>query len=222
MWCCIGPLIVRLLDEENPISVREASMLVSPHLDVELLVDFAYSAQLRELLTAAASVVPYTAEIGQSMVTVLLRTVSSGFIPPDVLGDMWSWLNRCPVLLPGYTARRWGTRGVVQAVRALGDIETLTSYLHLVWSECNVISPEALEDMCDSIRKDFGGIRVGDHREDLLRRLDYVLEQLDLGLDHLRQHEPSLSEHDIRRMKRGYGRLKEVLLERLTGKWLIS
>ena len=67
--------------------------------------------------------------------------------------------------------------------------------------------------MFTSIRKDFGGIWVGYNREELLRRLDYVLGQLDLGLEHLRQHEPSLNEDEIREMKRQYGQLKEVLLE---------
>ena len=163
------------------------------------------------LWAAAASAVPYTDEIGQGVVTVLLRIASDDFLRPYIPVDMWSWLNRRP-LLP-LARRRGGELDVVQMIRAHGDIKTLTSYLHLVWSECNIISPGALEEMCASIREDFCGIWVGYHREDLLRRLDYILGQLNLGLDHLRQYEPSLDKAVVQGMKRGYGQLKGVLLE---------
>ena len=62
--------------------------------------------------------------------------------------------------------------------------------------------------MCASIQGDFSGIGMGRHREDLLRHLDHVLSQLDLGLGHLRQDEPSLNGGDIEYMKYEYGELK--------------
>ena len=220
MWYPIQAFIDGLLDEESPVSAKAAAMLVFPHMSPLYMIG---RDSIIRLWAAAASVVPYTDEIAQSVVVMLLRFASLDYLQPRIPVDMWSWLNRRPLLPLDCAARRQGgERDAVQTIRALGDIKTLTSYLHLVWSECNMIYPGALEEMCVSIREDFAGIQAEYHRKDLLRRLDHILEQLDLGLDHLRQHEPSLSEHDIRRMKRGYGRLKEVLLEPLTGKWLIS
>ena len=70
-----------------------------------------------------------------------------------------------------------------------------------------------LPGMCASIREDFGGIRMGHHRKDLLQRLDYILGRLDLGLDHLQQYKPRLTERNIQKMKAQYGGLKKVLLE---------
>ena len=63
------------------------------------------------------------------------------------------------------------------------------------------------------IREDFSGIRMGYHRKDLLQHLDHVLEQLELGLEHLQHHDPSISEGDIQARQSQYRQLKEVLLE---------
>lgn len=82
----------------------------------------------------------------------------------------------------------------------------------LVWSERDYLGFLGLHEMCASIQEDFSGIGMGRHREDLLRHLDHVLTQLDLGLAHLRRGEPSLSGDDIEYMKYEYGELKEVLL----------
>jgi len=64
-----------------------------------------------------------------------------------------------------------------------------------------------------SIREDFSGASMWDHRQDLLKHLDHVLEQLDLGLEYLQQYKPSLNVGDIQSMKGRYGRLKKNLLE---------
>ena len=204
------PFIVKMLKENSPVPAKEAAILAFPYMSPWSM---ARDSPI-PLWAATASVVPHTDEIGQSVVTALLQIASDDSLRPDIPVGMWSWLNRRPSLpLDCAARRRGGDRDVVQTIRALGDIQTLTSYLHLVWSECNMIYPGALEEMCASIREDFGGIWMGCDREDLLRRLDYISGQLDLGLDHLLQHEPSLDEDDIRLMKGGYGQLKEALLE---------
>ena len=64
-----------------------------------------------------------------------------------------------------------------------------------------------------SIQEDFSGIRMQCHREDLIKRLDDVLEQLDQGFVYLEQHKPGIHEHDIQIAKEQYGELKRVLLE---------
>ena len=56
-----------------------------------------------------------------------------------------------------------------------------------------------------SIREDFGGIRMERDREDLINRLDYILRQLDMGLEYLRQDESWLFEDDIQERKNQYG-----------------
>ena len=54
---------------------------------------------------------------------------------------------------------------------------------------------------------------MGHDQKDLLQHLDYILKQLQLGLDHLQQHKPSLDEYTTQQMRKQYGKLKEVLLE---------
>lgn len=206
-WHRSEPLITVLLEKKSPISVKRVAILASPYLPWE---GSKFDKSLIQLLAAAASVVPYTDEIGRSMVCTLLRIAFDG--SPHIPTFLWSWLNKRPPLPPICPSRSRGSkREVVQAVRALGDVETLKSYLFLVWSEWGRVS--CLEEMCTSIREDFGGIEMGHHREDLLRRLDHVLERLDLGSVYLKAYVPHLNEVVVQEMKEQYAKLKEVLLE---------
>jgi hypothetical protein len=70
------------------------------------------------------------------------------------------------------------------------DLETSKSSSHtfFVWSEWDCLYDSGLDEMQASIREDFGGIGMGHHREDLIKRLDHVLGQLDLGLEYFKQH----------------------------------
>lgn len=148
------------------------------------------------------------------MVDTLLQVASNDTLRPHIPIGMWSWLNKRPFLPPACAGHYLGsTRDVVQTVRALGDVNILTSYLFLVWSEWGNPHSDGLDEMYTSVREDFSGTWVGHHLEDLLQRLDRVLGQLELGFDHLRQHKPSLSVDDIRLMKEQYGKLREILLE---------
>jgi len=69
----------------------------------------------------------------------------------------------------------------IRRVRALGDFEVLKSYLLLLWSGQFQVDDwsGALTEMQISIQEDFGGIGMRDHREELMKRLDCVPEQLD-------------------------------------------
>ena len=206
MWHRVKPLVITMLNEESSISLKQAIILVLPHLPL-ILEDNRHFIQL---FAAAASTVPYTDEICQSVVDVLLRNALS---LPDTPIGVWSWLNKRPSLPPLCDSRVMGSRReVVQMVRALGDIETLTSYLLLVWSEWDYLSLGGFREMCASIREDFGGVTKAHHREDLLEHLNRVLEGLDRGLGYLKQRNPYLDEGAIQRMKVGYGQLKEELL----------
>ena len=64
-----------------------------------------------------------------------------------------------------------------------------------------------------AIREDFSGLGMWCHREDLVMRLDHVLEQLDLGIRHLRQYKPGLGEWRIQLAKERYEGLKAELLD---------
>jgi len=125
---------------------------------------------------------------------------------------MWSWLRKSPSLPPVSIGRYWGSRSdVIKIVQGLGDIETLTAYLLLVWSEWEGQSYK--DEMCGLIKSSLSGIRMGYYRKELLQHLDHVLGQLELGLDHLQQHDPRLNEGDIQWRQEKYEKLKKVLLE---------
>jgi hypothetical protein len=211
MWHHIKPPVIALLNKESPISVKQAIVLVSPHFP---WCHFRNNKPLVQLWVAAATAVPSTDEVCKSVVDTLLQITSDGSLRPHVPTGMWSWLRKHPYLPPLCAGRSLGSvPDVVQAVRELGDIETLTSYLLLIWSEWDCLFSDGLDEMDASIQEDFSGIGMGYHRRELFQHLDYVLGQLDLGSGHLQQHKPSLGERNIQYMKDQYGQLKKVLLE---------
>ena len=66
--------------------------------------------------------------------------------------------------------------------------------------------------MRTSILEDFSGTGMGQHRTDLIQRLDRVLGQLDCGLEYLTQHNPDFTEDDLQKSKGRYRKLREILL----------
>jgi hypothetical protein len=211
LWYHIRELPVgRLLNGESPVSTKQAFILMSPHLPWYQRMD-GHEHWVQQW-AAAASAVPYTDEIGQSVADTLLHIAYNTSLQPHIPIDMWSWLRKSPSLPPICAGRYWGSYpDVVRIVQGLGDIETLTAYLLLVWSEWQ--SQFAIQEMCALIRNDFSGIRMGYHRKKLLQHLDHVLGQLELGLEHLQQYDPRLREGDIQERQGQYRQLREVLLE---------
>ena len=205
VWYRVSLFFSTLLSEASP----RAIMLTSPG------VHWGYLANRGDLVqwwAATASAVPYTEEVAQGVVDTLLQIASEDRLVRYIPADVWSWLTRRPSLPPICRGRSLGTYAhVVKVVRGLKDIEILTSYLLLVWSEWD--TPDGLDEMCTSIREDFCGIGMGHHRTDLIKRLDHVLGQLDRGLEYLAQHDPGLIEHYLRERKDGYQKLRETLLE---------
>jgi len=211
MWRCIRPLIATLLNKESHVSLKQAVILASPHLRWR---DFLNNKEFVKLLVAAASAVPYTEEVGMSVVDTLLQIASNDSLRSSIPLDVWSWLNERPSLPATCWGRYLGShQNVVRTIRRLEDVETLKSFLLLVWSEWDGLYSESLEEIGFSIREDLSEIEMWRHREDLLRHLDRILGQLDLGTEHLRQHDPDINEGDIQRRKDQYGILREVLLE---------
>ena len=209
IWHHIEQLpVAMLLKEESPVPIKQAFVLMSPHLSWLWHMDEHWVQQW----AAAASAVPYTDEIGQSVVDTLLQIASNYSLQSHIPVCMWSWLRKSPSLPPICAGRFWGTNlYILRMVQELGDIETLTSYLLLVWSEWEYQdSPQKIHAL---IREDFSGLRMGYHRKRLLQHLDNVLGQLELGLEHLQQHDSSISEGRIQERGGQYRQFKEALLE---------
>jgi hypothetical protein len=218
-WHRVGQYSSRLLHEASP----RAAVLVFPFIRWDWLAD---RGDLVQRWAAAVSAVPYTEEVGYSVVDVLLQIASQTALLPHIPVDVWSWLTKRPPLPPICLGRYVGTcTSVVKAVRALNDIEVLKSYFLHVWSEWNRFlsdslykmwnrsSSDSFYEMWISIQEDFGGVEMGHHRADLVERLDYVLGQLDRGLEYLKQHNPEFDGGDLWRMKYRYQRLRQTLLE---------
>ena len=84
----------------------------------------------------AVSVIPHTEEVGRRVVEVLLHTASVDSLRPSIPVGTWAWLKKRPSLPSLSSARSKGSRGdIVRQVRSLGDVEILTSYILLIWSE---------------------------------------------------------------------------------------
>jgi hypothetical protein len=85
---------------------------------------------------AAALAVPYTEEVGQSVVDALLQIASVDLLRPYIPIELWAWLKKGPTLPPACQGRSFGTAPeVVRLICQLGDTETLKAYFLLVWSE---------------------------------------------------------------------------------------
>ena len=214
VWHRAKSLIVRPSNTQNPPSLDWLIVLTSPHVSWH---DEPYDGNMVARWAAAASALPYAEDVCESVVDTLLHIASVDSLRPHIPVDVWTWLKEQPSLPPECSGRSRGSSGdVVRRVRALGDIGILKSYLVLIWSEWDHIDDQqsgGLAEMQVSIREDFSGIEMWRHRQDLIKRLEHVLGQLDGGLDHLQQQKPSLDTHHISRAKTQYTELKEVVLE---------
>ena len=208
MWGYIEPFFSGLLDEQASIPSKRAAILTSSHVPWWLFRDREW---LIQSWAGAASSVPYAEDVGRSVVDTLLQVACRK--SPTIPAGMWSWLNRRPYLPPICPGRYWGSsRAVFKTVQALDDIETLTSYLLLVWSEWDFLMHKCFDEMCASMQKDFAGEETGHHRQDLLRRLGHVRRELDLGLEHIQQQKPTLREDNLCLRQDQYGKLEEILV----------
>lgn len=162
----------------------------------------------------AASAVPYSEEVCQSVIDTLLQIAFIDPLRPHIPLDIWVWLTKQPPLPPVCWGRSWGTTpNVVSYIRGLGNLEILKSYFLLVWSEWSQALPTGLAEMKVSIREDFSGIEMSHHRRDLIQRLDNVLGQLDQELEYFKRYNRWMSDNEIQSRKEIYRQLKEVLLD---------
>jgi len=235
-WNRIEPFITGLFDKPSIPSMDRAITLVSPYFhsfDQNTLAQWSMAA----LATLA---VPYTEEVGQSVADTLWRITLDDALRQHIPVGIWLWSSKQTFILPAQCipperrvratvripptqrippARRWYQdprgREAVRQFRALGDIEILKSYLLLVWLEWTPLEDSAFAEMRTSIREDFNGIGMGQHREDLRKRLDHVLGQLDRGPKYLMEQRPHpyISCGDTEITENQYWELKQLLLE---------
>ena len=208
----INPCIATLFEKRSSPSLNRVIALVSPHLRWE---NNGRGKKMVVRWAAAASAVLDTEEIGQSVVDTLLQIAFVDSLRQRVPIEAWAWMNKRPSLPPVCRGRCLGTTpSVVRYVRGLGNFEILKSYLLLVWSEWDCVYLDGLEEMMILTEEEFGGIgRMWGHREDLIKRLDHILGQLDRGSDYLARHNVWLDDILIDLAKRDYQRLKGVLVE---------
>ena len=206
-WYRIRQFVIPILSKATP----RAIVLLAPHIPWSLLTG---RGDLVRQWTTATSMVPYTEEVARSVVDTLLQIASRSKLLPHITIGVWLWLTKRPSLPPVCSGRHFGTYlHVVQAVRRLKDIEILKSYLLLTWSEWDAVQHGAFNEICASIREDFGGVGMDRHRADLIQQLDNVLGQLDRGSEQFKQHNPDHSVFDLQTAKQEYEKLKGVLVE---------
>ena len=208
----ILPHIAAVFDKSSPSSLDRVITIISPYVPWSYPVMQTGGTVAR--WAAAASAVPYSEEVGQSVANALLQISFHNSLRSDIPINLWAWLKKRPPLSP----MRWrqlngSPDSAVHHVRTLGDIEILKSYLLLIWSEWNHLGFYSYRAIHTLIGEDFDGIGMRCHRDDLIKRLDHVLGQLGRGLEYFKQHEPKIDEEHIQQRKGQYERLKNVLLE---------
>lgn len=210
MWHRIEPYLPTLFDEPDCPSMDQAIILASPHA---VWTDPSYTQNSVARWAAAALTIPYSEEVGRNVVDALLKIAYVHSLRPHIPIEIWAWLKRRPFLPPVCKGRYWGTTShIVDHIRNLGDVEILKSYFLLVWSEWDFLHPSGWAEAQISIKEDFSEIGMWRHREELIKHLDHVLEQLERGLEYFQQHKPEFDEGYIQRRSGEYGQLKKVLL----------
>ena len=152
---------------------------------------------------AAVSVVGFSTRV----VDTLLGLASLKTLRPAIPVEIWACLKEQPSRSPEY----WEARLLVRYVRQLGDVNILKSYFLLVWSEWTTLTDSVVFETRVSILKNLGGIEMQYHREDLIKRLDHILKELDRWLDYRNRF--NSANNVLRRRKEEYQTLREVLLE---------
>jgi len=196
MWYRVQPFIVAMFNKPNPPSLNWVLGLISPRVT---WYDEPRDKNMVARRAGTILTISRLEEGGWSVASELLRIAFADSLYPNI-----------PHGLPWQPKTTGGD--LTDRVRALGDIGILKSYLLLVWSKCGDIDDQSgdLAEMQMAIREDFYGVGMGRDREDLIKRLDYVLQELDWAY-HTERKEGFCGGATQRRGQ--YEELKRVLLE---------
>ena len=179
MWHRVVLYISRLFDKQSPTSLNRVITLISPYVPWDSAL---YDTTAVARWATAAMAIPYTEEVGQSVIDALFQIAFVDILRPHIPLDIWKWLKRRPPLPRFYHGDFKGWCGnTVRYVGRLRDVEILKSYFLLLWRDwCT--PPSGRTEMERSIRENLGGMGGKQHREDLIKHLDQVLAQLDQRL----------------------------------------
>jgi hypothetical protein len=205
VWRQVVSYISRLFEKQSPASLNRVITLISPYMSWERALN---SSVAVARWAAAVSTIPYTEEVGQSVVFTLFQIADISLLRPHIPIEIWGILKMQPSLPRIYNGvMAGGSSKIIAYVRRLGDIDLLKSYFLLVWTDRSGIIIGQANAMKESLQQDFGGTGMEEHRKDLIRRLDQVLGWLDQGLE---SHP-----HDMyfNNSKAHYTDLKGVLVE---------
>ena len=203
MWHHVVRYISRLFEERSPNSLDRVITLIAPYVP--------WGGALNKKTAVArwataASTIPYTEEVGQNVIDALFQIAFVDLLRSRIPIHMWGWMKRRPPLPPMYQGLLEGPRSTTVAyVRGLGNIDLLKSYFFLIWTEKSTLLSGRIHEVESSIKEDFGGRGMEDHRKDLMERLDHVLEQLG-GWS---PEDP----YSVRETRTQYTRLRDLLLE---------
>ena len=202
MWRHVVLYISRLFEKQSPTSLNRVITLMSPFVDWEGVLNNPIAVTR---WAAAASVIPYTEEVGHNVVDALLQISSIDLLRPHIPIDMWGWIKKQLTLPRMYHGLQMsGHTKTVAYVRRLGDVDLLKSYFLLIWADQITVDPFHIHEMERSIREVFGGVGMEHHRKDLIERLDHILGRLDR-----RTSETPF----VRNAKTQYTKLKGIMLE---------
>ena len=211
-WRQIETQVAALFDEQSPPFLNRIITLAAP--GAYWRQDGLNNKNAIDRWAAAASAVPYSEEVGQSVINTLFRILMQYPLRPLIPIKMWAWLKNPPSLPPLYWGISYGFWGYfVGYVRGLGDIEIYKAYLLLFWSEWNFLWPVDFMEMVVSMREDFGGIGMWYHRDDLIKHLGNVQGELDRGLEYFKQRQEFITNESLQERKERYERLESILLE---------
>ena len=221
MWDKAQRYTDALFKKPSTPSLDRAIALISPYrnLDSVLTGPYPYWCTWNESEVArwatAALETPYTEEVGRSVVDATLQVASNSSLRPHIPIGIWALFKEQPSLPPLCQGRSLGTEpDVINHIRELGDVEILKSYFLLVWSEWPPFHDNGFTTMETSIREDFCGLGMRQHREDLIQRLDHILRELGWGPEYFKKHTgEDVTKDNIRRRKKRYEKLKDILLK---------
>ena len=200
-----------LFEESSTPSLNRAIALISPYRN-----RIAWEEHEVARWATAVLAIPYTEQVGRSVVDATLQIASSDSLRPRIPIGVWALFKNQPSLPSHCWGRAMGAGpDIIRHVQGLGDCEILESYFILVWSEWRYIPNYHINAAEISIREAFCETDGGHHLGDLVRRVDQVLGELGRGLGHFRQRDgqDAFMPLEIWNRKQQYGKLKRILLE---------
>jgi len=176
----IGATMSELLEEESSNLQKRAAVLAAPSMPQS----WKFAEDKGGFINSWLSAVDRVKEMGgvtEGAVRVSFDMAWDDEWRPHMTSEAWALLKW------GHQGRHlyWkgeplivGNAEVIPAVRSLGDVEILTSFLILTWLGLDSVSSEMTDQICIALWEEYG-IGKDVYRGELLRCLDRILEHFD-------------------------------------------